>query len=343
MPWIRIDENALDHPKIAALSDGAFRLWVAGLGYVQRFLTDGVLPPSVLRGLRAFTPGRVRELLAVRLWREGADGYLIHDYHAWNDSRETVLQRRQEARDRMARLRSGERSGERSREPPTEVRANRGANVRTNVRDSTPRTRQNVRTEHERSAASTPADDPPANAERPRYDAGPFCVFDWQHRDYQDRLTIGHREDFDLDAWYRQVAGELEARGESLPPRTVHGYLSRRLYADAGLRLPSLTGRSRGDPARASPEDQAAKAARQAERDAAQTERDAALAARLDALAPDERTALEETAREALREHAPYLAPSPADLRRAMLLELARRYRGQPIPASAVATGGEEG
>lgn len=193
--------------------------------------------------------------------------------------------------------------------------------------------------------APAPPPTAPPKAERPRYDAGPFCVFDWQHRDYQDRLAIGHREDFDLDAWYRQVACELEARGESLPPRTVHAYLSRRLYADAGLPQPSLTGRSRTHPARASPEDQAAKAARQAERDAAQTERETALAARLDALAPDERTALEQTAREALREHAPYLAPTPADIRRAMLLALARRYRGQPVPGpvSAAAARAEEG
>ena len=101
---------------------------------------------------------------------------------------------------------------------------------------------------------------------------------------------------------------------------------------------------TRTAPARASHTDQAAKAARQVQRDAAQTERETALAARLDALAPDERTALEEAARDDLRTSAPYVTPTPADVRRAMLLALARRYRGQPIPApaSVVATGGEE-
>jgi hypothetical protein len=30
MPWVRIDENAMDHPKFIALSANAFRLWVEG-------------------------------------------------------------------------------------------------------------------------------------------------------------------------------------------------------------------------------------------------------------------------------------------------------------------------
>jgi len=49
-------------------------------------------------------------------------------------------------------------------------------------------------------------------------------------------------------------------------------------------------------------------------------------------MAPDERTALEETARDDLRTSAPYVTPTSADVRRAMLLALAQRYRGQPVP-----------
>ena len=44
MTWIKLDDNAVDHPKVAGLTDKAFRWWVRGMSYASRFLTDGVLP-----------------------------------------------------------------------------------------------------------------------------------------------------------------------------------------------------------------------------------------------------------------------------------------------------------
>jgi hypothetical protein len=39
MTWIKLDDQAVDHPKIASLPDRAFRWWVRGLSYASRFLT----------------------------------------------------------------------------------------------------------------------------------------------------------------------------------------------------------------------------------------------------------------------------------------------------------------
>jgi hypothetical protein len=125
MPWIRIDENAMDHPKIGALSDGAFRLWVQALAYCQKHLTDGYVSTLAIRSLLAYSPKRRDALVTAGLWDAAESGIVVHDYLHWNDSRETVTAKRDAAKDRMRRSRerssavpanNGPRSLERARE-----------------------------------------------------------------------------------------------------------------------------------------------------------------------------------------------------------------------------------
>ncbi|MEO8483095.1 MAG: HNH endonuclease signature motif containing protein [Acidobacteriota bacterium] len=112
MPWARIDDNAGGHAKLLALSDGAYRLWVAGLIYCQRNLTDGAIPRHVIPtfGVRAknvqlliahelcasLVPGRSP------LWHITETGYQVHDFLDWNESREAVSIGRLTAKQRMA-------------------------------------------------------------------------------------------------------------------------------------------------------------------------------------------------------------------------------------------------
>ena len=105
MPWARLDESAMDHPKVSALADGAFRLWVQGLVYCQRFLTDGYISDVALRGQRAYSPKRKAELLTVGLWEASETGVRVHDYLDWNESREHVMAARHHARNRMRKKR----------------------------------------------------------------------------------------------------------------------------------------------------------------------------------------------------------------------------------------------
>lgn len=102
MAWVRLDDRAMTHPKIIGLSDKAFRLWVWGLSYAQQHLTDGLLPKDAVpaRDRRA-----VEALLSQVLWERHSVGFKIHDYLDWNDSREIVLKKRSEARDRMTKAR----------------------------------------------------------------------------------------------------------------------------------------------------------------------------------------------------------------------------------------------
>lgn len=106
MPWFRIDEKAMEHPKVALLPDGTFRLWVQGLAHCQKFLTDGRIDRGSLRLLRAFSPKRESELVAARLWVDaGSDGVSVHDYLQWNESRDQVLRAREMSRNRVRRNR----------------------------------------------------------------------------------------------------------------------------------------------------------------------------------------------------------------------------------------------
>ncbi len=126
MPWVRIDENAMDHPKIGALPDGAFRLWVQALAYCQKHLTDGYVSTLAIRRLLAYSPKRCATLTAAGLWDAAEGGIAVHDYLAWNDSRESVNAKRDAAKERMRSARdkrsrevlpnTSPRSSERSRE-----------------------------------------------------------------------------------------------------------------------------------------------------------------------------------------------------------------------------------
>lgn len=107
MPWVRIDEHALNHVKILALSADGFRLWVEGLSHCQRHLTDGAISRTALRTFRYALPAAVAELEAsvdglAPLWEPAAEGYQVHDYLQWNEPRERVLQNRQCAKQRMS-------------------------------------------------------------------------------------------------------------------------------------------------------------------------------------------------------------------------------------------------
>src|SRR5262245_36035416 len=85
----------MDDEKIDALSDGAFRLWHAGMADGRRNQTDGLIPFGIMRGLRCYTKGNEKQLATPT--REGlaplwelipATGYKMHNFLAWNPSKD---------------------------------------------------------------------------------------------------------------------------------------------------------------------------------------------------------------------------------------------------------------
>lgn len=93
MAWVRIDDAAMDHPKILLLSDAQCRLWLRGLCYCQKHLTDGFIPDAALKPLLG-KANDVHRLCEVGLWDVGADGFRVHDFLDWNDPRELVQERK---------------------------------------------------------------------------------------------------------------------------------------------------------------------------------------------------------------------------------------------------------
>jgi hypothetical protein len=103
MPFLNLDDNFADHPKVDALSDGAFRLHVAGLLYASKHTTDGYIPATrVTRLMRTYKARHLAELMASTLWRPADAGYTIHDYLDWNRSREQI----EADRERLRKVRS---------------------------------------------------------------------------------------------------------------------------------------------------------------------------------------------------------------------------------------------
>ena len=95
MTWAKLDDLFPENEKVAGLSDAAFRLYIHGICYAARNLTDGKIPSSARRGLGG-TMGRISELLDAGLWEIHEGGWLIHDYLEYNPSREQVLAQRQQ-------------------------------------------------------------------------------------------------------------------------------------------------------------------------------------------------------------------------------------------------------
>ncbi len=139
MGWIRIDDHFDEHPKLAKVGPIAWGLWLAGLAYCNRNLTDGFIPWAVAQKLASFkvvdntgrlwtlarTCGMVGDdidadwviglLVDAGLWEEVEGGFQVHDYLDYQPSRERVLREREQARRRMAAARAakdGSRSGE---------------------------------------------------------------------------------------------------------------------------------------------------------------------------------------------------------------------------------------
>lgn len=111
MTWVRLDDLFDEHPKVRMAGQSAAWMYVAGLCYSSRHLTNGLIPSAALAGLGQFPGTKAKKLAAtlveVGLWEKDPQGYRIHDYLKWNRSREQVENERQAAKDRMTKLRKG--------------------------------------------------------------------------------------------------------------------------------------------------------------------------------------------------------------------------------------------
>jgi hypothetical protein len=134
VPWVKIDDQFPDHPKVAKAGPLAWALHIAGLCYCNRNLTDGFIPWSVARRLVSWDmlgapdeDGRrvqwsigissgmmgedvasefvIEQLLYVGIWEERDGGYHVHDFEHYQPLKAEVLAERAKNAERQARFR----------------------------------------------------------------------------------------------------------------------------------------------------------------------------------------------------------------------------------------------
>lgn len=222
MAWVRIHDGAMTHPKLVGLSDKAFRLWVWGLSYAQQHLTDGLLTSDAI-------PSRVRraaeDLVAKRLWETHDIGFKIHDYLDWNDSRESVIAKRDAAKNRMQRW--------------SDKRVETGEKKRVTDADlATPLARSGVVNKKEFVGSSEGVQGKPKARSadpRPIFVGQRLTVFGWM-LDKCEGILGDHFDAFDLHDWFYALDAATVKSGEVLPDRGTWPWLQARLVAEAQRR-----------------------------------------------------------------------------------------------------------
>jgi hypothetical protein len=116
MGWVRLDDNFADHPKVIALSDTGFRLYIEALCYSNRQLTDGFIPMAVYTKLSK--QDEADYLIEAGLWEEVhgnvispdlLTGYQIRSYTEYQPTREKVEEKREQAKERLRKYRESQK------------------------------------------------------------------------------------------------------------------------------------------------------------------------------------------------------------------------------------------
>lgn len=168
--YVKVHDGLPDHPKIIEAGGEAGWLYICGLAYASRQLTDGVISKRLVPRL---TDGSKPEasasaLVRVGLWHDGehdcpkcpaagVDSYVIHDYldHQRSASEVADLRAKRSAAGQMG----GQRSGE-SRRASSEAEANREASASAKAKQARSKNEPETETEteEEQKNSRTPAE-----------------------------------------------------------------------------------------------------------------------------------------------------------------------------------------
>ena len=137
MSWVKVDDHFDEHPKMARVGPLGWGVWLAGLAYSNRNLTDGFIPIEVAEAIGGrwrvrcdglvwnlcrtsgadgedMTSEWVTDLLIdAGLWEVAEDGYRIHDYAQYQptradaDARADDIRAKRAAAGKAGGLRSG--------------------------------------------------------------------------------------------------------------------------------------------------------------------------------------------------------------------------------------------
>lgn len=107
MTWIKLDDSFADHPKVADLSDRAFRVHISALLYCGKYLTDGVIPRSIANKFCINNASQtIQKLIENGLWKRIEGGYEINDYLKYQTSKAQAEMEKENNRLRAAKARA---------------------------------------------------------------------------------------------------------------------------------------------------------------------------------------------------------------------------------------------
>lgn len=109
MSWVRIDDNAPDHPKHLGVSPAISWYWLRSVCWANRFGTDGRIPsenvPKILRKRSDLCPAIVHKLVRAGLWDYDPEtgDFLVHDFLDFQPSKQQVSAKQAAKRERQHR------------------------------------------------------------------------------------------------------------------------------------------------------------------------------------------------------------------------------------------------
>lgn len=124
MTWVKLSDTFAEDPRLEDAGAEAFALYVAGLCYCARQLTDGYIGERPARRLWAMDDPdtTIGALLAVGLWAEADGGYEVVGYLEDQPSAEQVQHQRALKKERQRRWREKKHtSGDASTDAPRDT------------------------------------------------------------------------------------------------------------------------------------------------------------------------------------------------------------------------------
>lgn len=184
MVWAKVDDQFTDHEKVVGLSLAAKGLWLCGLVYSARRLTDGFVSESVVarEAYDAQTDGLdwvalANELVNARLWDEVEGGYRIHDYLDYNPSRAEVEADRMTLAEKRAA--AGRRGGIASGQARSNQNEANGKQTGSKTEANANQNGSNNEPPYPYPVALTEKSTPPAGAPTREAEAGPDALPPW--------------------------------------------------------------------------------------------------------------------------------------------------------------------
>ena len=102
MPWVKLTDDWYDDPKVINAGDSAAWLWVVGLSWCARNLTDGIIPANQIARLTTLEDPHSAAARAVEadLFRQVDGGYEVVNYLRFQPPRAEVIAKREKEAER---------------------------------------------------------------------------------------------------------------------------------------------------------------------------------------------------------------------------------------------------